>query len=207
VDKVRISEPPNPYFVKGDLVHKCAQEYVSGASKTIVKDLVKQRSVLNRLRKVNTHIQVELKWAFTRNFALTQWYAGDAWLRMMIDVLRDQKKPPEVEIIDWKTGKQYDDHKQQRSLYALGGLQLVQIGQLAGGSKDAKLTASHVYTDLPQPAIEVFTMKDLIPLKREWILRIKDMMSDTEYPAKPGFACKYCRFGKSKGGPCQAEAL
>jgi hypothetical protein len=110
---------------------------------------------------------------------------------------------PLVQITDWKTGRQYSDHTQQRSLYALAGLQMVELGLLADGRKDTKLVVEHTYIDTTQSATEVFTMKDLKPLKKEWLLRIKQMMNDTVYHAKPSaHACRYCKFKKSAGGPC-----
>jgi hypothetical protein len=99
----------------------------------------------------------------------------------------------------------YDDHKQQRSLYALGGLQLVKLGRLAEGDKKSKLTAEHVYIDTQQTATEQFTMKDLDPLKREWETRTKQMLEDTTYRATPGFHCRWCKYRKSNGGPCPEE--
>jgi hypothetical protein len=59
-----------------------------------------------------------------------------------------------------------------------------------------------VYVDTGQDAVENFTMKNLPPLKREWAARIKQMMADTVYPTKTGRHCQWCRFAKSKGGPC-----
>jgi hypothetical protein len=148
---------------------------------------------------------VELEWAFTKDYLPTTWFGKDARLRVKTDVCLDTKEPPLVHITDWKTGRVYDDHRQQRSLYALAGLQLVELGLLAGGSKDTKLIAEHLYTDTTQSATEEYSMKDLKPLKREWESRIKQMMSDTKYPAKTGYHCRWCKFRKSAGGPCQED--
>jgi RecB family exonuclease len=148
--------------------------------------------------------KAELEWAFDRQWIPVDWRDWDrAWLRIKTDVCADSVKPPTVDIVDWKTGKVHPEHAQQRSLYALGGLQLVQIGKLAGGSKDVKLTAQHVYVDTGQSATENYVMKDLAPLKREWMTRIKEMMADTEYRPNPGHACRWCKFSKLKGGPCK----
>jgi RecB family exonuclease len=112
-----------------------------------------------------------------------------------------------VDIIDYKTGQVHADHAQQRSLYALGGLQLVKIGALAGGDKKVQLTAQHVYVETGQTATEKFAMASLAPLKREWAARTAQMMKDTTFRPKPSrFACKWCKFAKSRGGPCKDEA-
>lgn len=203
IQRVRIQEPPNPAFAKGDRVHGAAESHVriTGKPPALTEGLEKFKAKLDEFRKGKA--AVELEWAFDAEYNPVDWRDWDrAWLRIKTDVCQDQKKPPLVQIVDWKTGKVYPDHKQQRSLYALGGLQLVKLGQLAGGSKDVQLTASHCYTDTGQTATEQFTMKDLAPLKREWATRIKQMMSDTTFNTNPGRHCTWCKFAKSKGGPC-----
>lgn len=217
IQRVKIEEPPNPSFIKGNRSHEIADTYIGGMGKKrpsltdtlfVGKERVKVtmeavKEILDdfRAKKART----EQEWAFTRDYTPTTWFGKDAWLRVKTDVCADSVDPPLVEIVDWKTGRQYDEHRQQRSLYALAGLQFVQIGSLAGGSKDVKLTAQHVYTDTGIRATEAFRMKDLQPLKKQWEARIKGMMSDTVFKPKTGFHCRHCRFKKSAGGPCPED--
>ena len=227
VMRVRIQEPAAPPLVKGNLIHDTAEGFVSGRVKTVkpptsgareltpaeakialrdagrALDAAKPR--LQALKK--SKAKVELDWAFTKAWMPTRWndWAG-AWLRMKVDVCDEKVGPPPlVHIIDWKSGKVYDDHKQQRSLYALGALRLIELGELAGGDKTTKVIAEHAYLDTSQSATEEFTLKDLKSLKREWLTRIKQMMSDTLYRPNVGFHCRYCKFRKSNGGPCPEE--
>jgi hypothetical protein len=185
------------------MIHKSAENYIGGKGKppAIIPELKAVKDRLVTFRKLKAF--VEQDWAFTKDWLPTQWNDWThCWLRIKVDVCAVTKEPPLVQITDWKSGKVYDDHKQQRSLYALGGLQLVELGLLAGGAKDVKVIAEHLYTDTTQSATEEFTMKDLKPLKREWTTRIKQMMSDTRYPARVGSHCRYCKYRKSNGGPC-----
>jgi hypothetical protein len=208
IQKVKIQEPPNPHFIKGNRMHSAADAFIGGTGKAppITAEMMAVKDDLIRFRKLKA--RTELDWAFTKVWQPTGWFDGDAWLRIKTDVCADTLKPPTVDILDWKSGRVYPDHRQQRSLYALGGLQLVQIGQLAGGSKDVKLTAQHAYIETGQRATEEFTMKNLAPLKREWLARIAGMMSDTVFKATPSSrVCRYCKFGVSKGGPCGQEKL
>lgn len=204
VKRIRMIEPPNPHLEKGDRAHKGGEAYINatGKSPTLPAEFKGVKDKLVGLRKLKA--RAELDWAFTKQWAVTTWNDWtNCWLRIKVDVCAET--PGLVQIVDWKTGKVYDDHRQQRSLYALGGLQLIELGKLAGGAKDTKVTAEHVYLDTGQTATEEFTMKDLKPLKREWLTRTKQMMSDTKYPARPGFHCRYCRFRKSNGGPCPED--
>lgn len=217
IKRVRITEPPNPFFVKGNRSHEIAEMFISGAGKkrpaltdritvegisgAIKIDLRPIEAELVQLRAAKA--ETELEWAFDRDWNPVRWNDWDrAWLRVKTDVCANTVKPPMVDIVDWKTGKVHDEHRQQRSLYALAGLLFTKLGKLAGGSKDTKLTARHVYIDTGQTATENYVIKDLEPLKREWLARIETMMSDTSYQTKVGIHCRWCKFAKSRGGPC-----
>jgi hypothetical protein len=216
IQRVRIQEPPNMHFIKGNHTHSTAEQFISGTGTkrpaltgkvtedgiTVQINLTAIKAQLIDLRKRKA--VVEQEWAFDRQWNPCDWRDWKkAWLRIKTDACASATEPPHVDIVDWKTGKVHDEHKQQRSLYALGGLQLVQLGALAGGSKDTTLTAQHVYVDTGQSATEDFKFKDLAGLKREWLARTKPMMEDTVYRKHPGFACKWCKFSAAAGGPCE----
>lgn len=208
VQRIKIAEPPNPHFERGDRVHKAAEQFVgsrSGRPSKLTAELEGLRNKLLMLRKAKA--RTEQEWAFDRDWRQVDWRDWNrAWLRVKTDACLERSKPkPLVRIVDYKTGKVYDDHKQQRSLYALGGLQLVQLGELAGGSAKVSLTAEHWYADTGLTATEEFTMTDLPRLKQEWLARTAQMMADTRYKPNPGYHCRWCRFRKSNGGPCEDE--
>jgi hypothetical protein len=211
IKRIKIFEPENPAFVKGNAVHKFAEDYIAGrlpAKEPIHPGLKQVQDRVTTYRKVKA--MVEQDWAFTKEWVPTKWNDWThCWLRIKVDVCAvteaTKKAPPLVHITDWKSGKVYEEHKQQRSLYALGGLQLVELGLLAGGNKDTKVVAEHLYTDTTQSATEEYSLKDLKPLKSEWLTRTKQMMADTKYEPKPGYHCRWCRFRASNGGPCEAE--
>lgn len=237
VAKIRMPEDKGPPLIKGDMVHKAAETYVStvtrtpklepdiaGATaqlqtlnlpkldlarevanlRTAAANLAKHKPELEAIRKARGRTEVE--WAFTRQYTPTGWFAKDAWLRIKVDVYTEEYKPqPLLAIIDYKTGKTYPEHRQQRSLYALGGLQLVALGALMSKADAANVTATaaHWYTDTGFKDTETFGMASLKPLVREWAARTKEMLNDTVYPARPSArACRFCPYKKSLGGPC-----
>jgi RecB family exonuclease len=208
IQKVRIVEPDNPFFVKGNRIHKGAELFVTGKGRApaLPPELVPIKDQLVQLRKRGTEVAVEQEWAFDRAWKPTGWFDKDAWLRMKTDVCGSTVSPPTVDIVDWKTGKVHpEDHKLQRRLYGMGGLILVQEGVLAGGDKNVKLTAQHVYVDTGARATEEFLMKHLAPLKREWLSRTQYMLQDTMFVSKPApYTCRWCKFNaKRAGGPCK----
>jgi hypothetical protein len=204
IKRIRIVEPLSPVLEKGKRVHDAAEHYIGdkGRAPKLIDELKSVKDRLATFRRAGA--LVEQEWAFTKEWMVTRWndWTG-AWLRMKIDVLAVDKGPsPLIQITDWKTGRIHDEHRHQRSLYALGALQLVESGVLAKGDKTAKLAVEHLYTDTTQSALERYTMKDLKPLKAEWLQRTKQMMSATKFPPHVGRHCQWCRFRKSAGGPC-----
>ena len=43
--------------------------------------------------------------------------------------------------------------------------------------------------------------------REQWEARAQKMLDDKKLEPAPGYFCKWCAFGKSKGGPCKAEKL
>ncbi len=173
-----------------------------------VKNLEKMKPDLDALRKMKA--RPEVKWAFDREYAPVPYFDRAAWLRIQADVYAEVYRPrPLLPIVDYKTGQAYPDHRQQRSLYAMGALHLASIGALMSRAKfaDLTVTASHWYIDLGHKDTETFGAASLKPLMREWAARTKEMLADTVYAPRPSSrACRFCPYKKSLGGPCQ-EAM
>ena len=201
--RVRMPETKSPGMERGTMVHKAAEEYVSGTGRApkLIEELEKFKEHFTDFRKAGASVEGE--WAFTAKYGVTGWFDDDCWLRVKVDACKAVAAPtPIVHIVDYKTGRVYPEHKQQRSLYALAGLQLVKLGRLLNGDVKVQLTASHLYTDTGQTATERYTMAQLEPLKREWGDRTKQMLNDTVFPTKTGRHCAWCKHAKSKGGSC-----
>jgi hypothetical protein len=197
-------EEKSPILERGNMIHTNAQMCVSASKPPkLIPELAKFARRIDGFRRARA--RTELEWTFTRDWTPTSWFAKDAWLRMKLDVLTEAAAPPVVTVVDYKSGKIYPDHSQQRSLYGLGALQLVQIGNLNKGIKATKVIAEHLYTDTGLTATETYASKDLEPLRAEWTARIKEMLDDTRFPTRIGFHCKWCRFRKSVGGPCPED--
>lgn len=96
IQRVRIQEPPNPAFEKGDAAHTMAEVFVAttGKEPLLTKELPGGakvslegiRSTLVDLRKAQA--RTELEWAFTRELTPTGWTDRDCWLRMKSGRLR-----------------------------------------------------------------------------------------------------------------------
>src|SRR6185437_541922 len=74
IQRIRIQEPPNPHFEKGDRVHKAAEAYIrsTGKAPTIIPELKTVTDRLKSFRKAKA--AVELEWAFTKQYLPTSWF-------------------------------------------------------------------------------------------------------------------------------------
>lgn len=203
--KIYLPEPANPAMERGNQVHKEAEAYVKALSapKAVPASLKVIQDRMVGFRKLGARAELDL--AFNALWERCAWMASDVWLRIKVDVLHHTVTPPAVGIVDYKTGKLKPEHAQQRSLYGLGGLQLVQLGELADGNKKTVVTAEHLYLDTTQHATETFTMTQLPKLKKEWLARTADMLVDTTFQPQPGYHCRWCKFRRSAGGPCPID--
>ena len=59
---IRIEEPPNPHFEKGDRVHKSAESHIKGTGKapTVIPELVGVKDRLNVFRKMRAMAELEM---------------------------------------------------------------------------------------------------------------------------------------------------
>jgi hypothetical protein len=199
-------EPENQYSERGNQVHTMSQQFTEGILKKLPKELQGHRQGFDMLRKVQALCEQE--WAFNKEWQKTGWFDRDAWLRIKMDahylqsetrmVKRTKVNEDVVVVIDVKSGRIYEDHEKQRSLYALGALLVYPTA--------TKVITKHWYLDQPagqNEAITEFNGDQLPVLQREWMARVKPMLNDTWFAPRPGNYCRFCFFRKSNGGPCQ----
>ena len=104
---------------------------------------------------------------------------------------------PEVTIIkEWKTGKVYDSHASQRSLYSLVGLLMY---------PEVDRTEVHtVYLDQPKEKDHVLkvSQKELLAYTWKWGRKINRVQPPQIYPMRPSWKCRFCVYSKKQGGKC-----
>jgi RecB family exonuclease len=118
---------------------------------------------------------------------------GEVWLEGRIDQINPlAPHPPEgdrtVELIDYKTGKprsQKDaDTSLQLSVYALAAQEQMKL-------RPQRLTFYCLTNN--QKVHTVRTEQDLKAVKEE-ILEVADRIRQNNFPAAPGFVCKFCDY-------------
>lgn len=215
----RLKEPSNPALEKGNLIHALAQVWVSGKlppremdnfkfyrkleavidNKKIPEELERFEEEFAKLRKVKA--VCEQQWAFNEDWSEGDWFSKTAWLRIKVDAFwLEQVKTKKltsttVHIIDYKTGREYPTHDEQRSLYALGAFLMF--------PDVARVVAWHWYLDAGVERKGDWSSAAADGLKTYWQRNFTAMLNDRTFAPNPNPGCRYCHFRKSNQGPCE----
>lgn len=196
IDKLK--EPDNPAQARGSAIHKMAENFVLGLSKELPDELGFFKTEFRKMRKLTA--QVELSWAFTSNWTPTGWFDKSAWCRVKLDALVAMKA--RHVLVDYKTGRQYEEHKDQLGLYALGGFcMLPKVKEIE--AQDWYLDKVKLRAGQERILGEDFSRDQVEELKDTWADKTKRMLNDTKFLPKPNDKCCYCHFRKANGGPCK----
>jgi CRISPR/Cas system-associated exonuclease Cas4 (RecB family) len=104
-------------------------------------------------------------------------------------------EPTKLVMVDYKTGKERDEHTEQLDLYALAGFK---------AEPEVEVISSELwYLDQGAQRDKEYTRDQVPKLLKYWDAETRGMMRDTRFDPKPGEACRWCSYAKVKGGPCQ----
>lgn len=194
IDKVK--EPESPALLNGQMVHKLAEAYCLPKShphyRAALPDELKNfKKEFTALRKANP--QVEQQWAFTREWKETGWFDYNCWVRVVVDscYLRPDQT---LVLIDYKTGRINEEHKEQLGLYALCGMLKFKV---------LKVEVQLWYINHSESFSDIFTEKDIPRLKKTWEKAGSKMMNDTLFAPRPGDYCRWCHYSQAKMKLCK----
>lgn len=195
VDKIK--EPGNAAMDRGNAIDKLAEKYSTGQLNECPPELELFADDFTELRKIRKLLHAQKDLALDRNWKPTGWFDSNAWLRIKMDLFYDILKKSTRKIIDYKTGKIREEHKDQLELYAVGGL--------AYAAPSIQTFETELwYLDHQKIVEDTFTREQAEALKPKWEKRVRAMLSDHVFAPKPGNNCRWCFFGqagKEKGGP------
>jgi hypothetical protein len=186
----KLPEQRGPSANRGIEQHAIIEAYLDGKLPELPADLSFYQSFLEGLR--SRPIQSEAKLAVNEYWEAVEWDDQNVYIRSVLDLLipLDQQ----VHIYDWKTGKIYDDHDDQKELYTLIAA--------AHYPDSSDFLATHVYLDLGQNRYKKYSREELQPMRERWMARFEKQEKATEFPYNPQYSCRWCSFSKKNGGPC-----
>ncbi len=177
-------DDPNSPLNWGNRVHKDIATALQNG--TPLSDEMKDfQPWVDRVRAGAGKLLVEQKFAITRNFQKTAYFANDVWYRGIGDVVRIAGDL--ALVLDWKTGKVLED-----------SVQLMLMAQcLFAHYPELKYVRSEfvwLKDDCTTP--ELFSRKEVADQWVSLLPRVAAMEAAAQnqtYPPKPGYLCKrYC---------------
>lgn len=188
----KLPEPPAPAMERGNVIHKLAEDFTTGKIKKLPPELKLFSDQFTELKKSKP--QVEQTWAFTSEWKQTLW---NDWKGCKVRIKTDAAcvDGDTLYIIDHKTGKLRDGYDTQLSLYATGGFLVHPTVK--------KISTQMWFLDSGDVVEKDYVAAEGPKLLKEWDKRVVPMLNDTRFAPKPGNACRWCPYSKSKGGPCK----
>lgn len=137
------------------------------------------------------------------------WSSKGPVVRAKLDMMfTTPSRPGGLFVIDWKTGKVYDKHVEEREFYAaVCALKAEELG-----IDFSYAAAAYVYVD--QGTVNPFnyaaekssarwTKADLRRLLQTWSTEMIEIGTASRFTYTPGSPqCNWCDYSKAKGGPC-----
>lgn len=188
--------------------HKTVELFVKNELDKLPYELSHYHQFLTGIRQYENY--PEHKIALTIKWQPTEWEAEDAWYRGVLDLkvisgyyneesispeVPTRGSPKEAVVYDWKSGKIYDDHDDQKSLYSVAVFSELPSLQT--------VRAIHVYLDLGKNREQVFHSNQVHQLREHWISRVGKLERDRDFIPNPGYYCRWCSYSRSNGGPCR----
>jgi hypothetical protein len=97
-------------------------------------------------------------------------------------------------VQEWKSGKIYDDHEDQRNLYGVGAIGMWDV-------PEAVVTT--YYIDQRKQMTLRLTRPQAKLVGWRFAERVEAMGRDRHLNPRPGYYCRWCNFSRFKNGPCK----
>lgn len=177
----KLPEPQSWHLINGNYVHSLAENFLKGKIEELPKELSKFDKEFYNLRKAGaaseTPIVLRNDWSYLGGEEA--WGSKEAWLRLKIDASIGNDY-----LIDFKTGKKYDEHEKQARLYANVTLMM--------NKNQHDVTVEFWYLNSGEVVDYTFTRDSLESDIADWEARVATMHDDMEFKPRVHEWCKYC---------------
>lgn len=176
----KLPEKPSYALMKGIEAHSLAEQFLLGRIPNVPPVLKNfKKEMLNLKAKgamAEEQFVLDDKW----NLIPDGWKADNAWLRLKLDARIGNF------IVDFKTGKHYDEHVDQARLYA-NVLLIID-------STIEEVDVEFWYLNSGEVHDYNFRRRELITDMVDWKAKVKVLHEDTEFLPTKNIYCKYCDF-------------
>lgn len=169
--------------------HKIFEDRIKGVLSTLPLEYNYYEALVKEI--IDKQGKAEYKVSFKKGWEPCGWNDPDVWYRGILDVYAPGW------VVDWKTGKIYPDHDDQKHLYSTAAMS--QCSDLQ------RVRAEHVYIDLGKRREQTFDRANLPDMQKHWETRARflELTAPEDMVPNPGMQCRWCPFSAKVGGPCR----
>ena len=190
-----VTEPPTDATLWGNAVHKALELRVA-EKKPLPKTMAQWEPLVNKIICKPGRVFTETKFALTKGYKLTTWFAKDVWVRGIVDIGIDAGK--KAVVLDWKTGKPKPDSEQLKLFAAFMFHSKPYMQQVSTG---------FVWLAHNKITKETYTREQLPEIWQEFLPRVRRLelaYEGNKWEPRPSGLCngwcphKKCEFYKDK---------
>lgn len=196
----RLKEPDSPAMQRGHKMHEDISKYLQGKAEGLPREAFQHpriESMFGELAQFGKDLIVEQQWGFNANWQPTGWFGADTWFRSILDVgvIYDDMTGC---ALDWKTGRRYGSNMDQMKSQA------VAMFEKYKPLKEVEVRLAYIDTAAGDDPFEIADIKrhETASIKADFEKRVGRMMNDQIFAPRPNDKCRFCAFGKDKGGQC-----
>jgi len=181
---------PSPAMVRGTRLHLDCENYLKGNITIIPYELKKVALKLENLRIKGG--KSEETWLLGMDWKPCK---GEPWIKSIIDV--HYVESGVLHVTDFKSGREYPEHREQLELYGLMGLNIY--------PEVKRVEYDALYLDAGYYSNEGSILRgDIAQAKIErWTSRAIRIFEDKQFLPRPSLmSCRFCDYSHKKGGPC-----
>lgn len=199
ITKTYPKDDDNPYFKKGQRLHKHLEDYVvdrlAGKDPDAKKIAAASRNalpIINKLMDKYDDVYPEQKICVDKNYKKIGWFDKAAYYRVIIDFLALGEE--DAVILDYKSGKVRDYSGFGGQLHLSAFVLFMMFPRLK------KVTSAYLYLEHKQTVSITIYRKDLEELRQHFDDKFIEINSDEKFEPERN---DYCRFCLASGYQCE----
>ncbi|CAB4144476.1 PD-(D/E)XK nuclease superfamily [uncultured Caudovirales phage] len=179
--KKDVREPESDQLLWGNTLHDAFAKYVD-KDKPLPETMTQYQPLLDRMKAMPGDTFVEQKYAITKDFGPTEFFARDAWFRSIGDIVKVYGEF--AYCGDYKTGKVVEDSEQLSLMAACLFAHFPKVNAVRTEFLWLKDDAITRATFRREEMAVVWNA--ILPDVRKYEMAV----NNTEFPAKPGYLCR-----------------